>query len=80
MFVKKDGITLWQPKSDAKDDGTEYQNSSEHAPEHCANCEYFKRPNKCMGPNMIKLSNRPRIGKFVKVSFAAWCKFWSKKK
>jgi hypothetical protein len=48
--------------------------------EHCNSCEYFvASENGCKGPNMMKLSERPKLANgHVKVEPSAWCKFYER--
>ena len=49
--------------------------------EHCSNCEYFvASENGCKGPNMMKLSKRPKLPNgHVEVRPTGWCKFYERK-
>jgi hypothetical protein len=59
---------------------TEYVSVSTTDGETCGNCEYFKSPNECSGPNMIKLSAQPKLKDGnVKVAEGGHCKFWDGK-
>jgi hypothetical protein len=39
--------------------GTGFQKGN-GAPFRCSNCEYFRKPDACVGENMKKLSDQPR--------------------
>lgn len=48
--------------------------------EHCSNCEYFvKSENGCKGPNMMKLSEQPKLPNgHVEVKPTGWCRFYER--
>ena len=64
-----------------KEPKTGYQSHHPGSSEHCFNCEYFvKDESGCKGPNMMKLSERPKLSNgHVKVHPVAYCRFWEKK-
>jgi hypothetical protein len=62
----------------AKEPKTGYVDYKVGGAKHCFNCEYFKKETRsCSGPNMEKLSERPKLPNGeVKVHPIGLCKFW----
>jgi len=67
--------------SEQREPKTGYVDYKVGGAKHCFSCEYFNREtSSCFGPNMMKLSHRPKLPNGeVEVHPVGLCKFWEEK-